>query len=131
MEMERRREGYVEKYMYAEANAWRAVEGVVVDRRISKRLKGKVMSTFVTPACLHGTETLALTEIQQQRRQVCENNWVRKIARVKRADRRRKVELGEETRVQRSLTESLVRSRLQWAGHVERMADDRLPKRVV
>ena len=23
------------------------------------------------------------------------------------------------------------RSRLQWAGHVERMADDRLPKRVV
>ena len=31
--------------------------------------------------------------------------------------------------VHRSLTERLVRSRLQWAGHVERMADDRLPKR--
>ena len=28
-----------------------------------------------------------------------------------------------------SFTERLVRSRLQWAGHVERMADDRLPKR--
>ena len=36
------------------------------------------------------------------------------------------VELREETGVQRSLTERLVRSRLQWAGHVERMADDRL-----
>ena len=24
----------------------------------------------------------------------------------------------------------MLRSRLQWAGHVERMADDRLPKRV-
>ena len=35
------------------------------------------------------------------------------------------VELREETGVQRSLTERLVRSRLQWAGHVERMADDR------
>ena len=59
--------------VHAEANAWRAVEGVMADRRISKRLKGKVMSTFVTPVsrCLHGTETLALTEIQQQRRQVC------------------------------------------------------------
>ena len=54
---------------------------------------------------------------------------VRKIARVTRADRRRMVELREETGVQRSLTERLVRSRLQWAGHVERMADDRLPKR--
>ena len=31
--------------------------------------------------------------------------------------------------MQRSLTERLVRSRLQWVGHVERMADDRLPKR--
>ena len=39
------------------------------------------------------------------------------------------VGLREETGVQRSLTEILVRSRLQWAGHVERMADDRLPKR--
>ena len=31
--------------------------------------------------------------------------------------------------MQRSLTERLVRSRQQWAGHVEMMADDRLPKR--
>ena len=29
------------------------------------------------------------------------------------------------------LDRRLVRSRLQWAGHVERMADDRLPKREV
>ena len=39
------------------------------------------------------------------------------------------VEFREETGVQRSLTERLARSRLQWTGHVERMADDRLPKR--
>ena len=119
----------VRRRVQAGANAWRSVEGVMADRRISNRLKGKVMSTCVTPACLYGTETLALTELQQQRLQVCENNWVRKIARVTRADRRRMVELREETGVQRSLTERLVRSRLQWAGHVERMADDRLPKR--
>ena len=90
---------------------------------------GKVMSTCVTPACLYGTEILALTELQQQRLQVCENNWVREIARVTRADMRRMLELMEMTGGQRGLTERLVRSRLQWAGHVERMADDRLPKR--
>ena len=119
----------VRRRAQAGANPWRSVEGVMADRRISNRLKGKVMSTCVTPACLYGTETLALTELQQQRLQVCENNWVRKIARVTRADRRRMVELREESGVQRSLTERLARSRLQWAGHVERMADDRLPKR--
>ena len=55
-------------------NAWISVEGVMADRRISNRLKGKVMSTCVIPACLYGTETLALTKLQQQRLQVCENN---------------------------------------------------------
>ena len=39
------------------------------------------------------------------------------------------MELREEMGEQRSLTERLVTSRLQWAGHIERMADDRLPKR--
>ena len=103
----------------------------MADRRISKRQKGQGHEHLydVTSACLFGTETLAMTERQQHRLQVCENNWVRKIARVARADRRRMVESREETGVQRSLTERLVRSRLQWAGHVGRMADDRLPKR--
>ena len=85
----------VRRRVQAGANAWRAAEGVMADWRISKRLKSKVMSTCVTPACLYGTETLALTELQQQRLQACENNWVRKIARVTRADRRRMVELGK------------------------------------
>ena len=126
---DRKTERGVRRRVQAGANAWRAVEGVMADRRISKRLKGKVMSTCFTPACLYGTETLALTELQQQRLQVCENNWVRKRARVTRADRRRMVELREETGVQRSLTERLVRSRLQWVGHVERLPGDRLQKR--
>ena len=68
----------------------------MVDRRITEILN--VMSIRVTPACLYGTQTLAMTELQQQRPQVCENNWLQKTARVTRAD-------------------------------VERMADDRLPKR--
>ena len=68
----------VRRRVQAGANAWRAVEEVMADRRITKRLKGKLMRTCVTPACLYGTETLALTELQQQRLQVCENNWVRK-----------------------------------------------------
>ena len=56
----------VGRRVQAGANAWIAVEGVMADRRISKRLKGKVMSTCVTPACLCGTETLVLTELQQK-----------------------------------------------------------------
>ena len=55
------------------------------------------MSTSVVPACLYREETLAMTELQQQRLQVCENNWVRKIARLT----RRAAELREEGRMTR------------------------------
>ncbi len=75
------------------------------------------MSTCVTPACLYGTETLEPTELQQQRLQVCENNWVRTIARVRSTE-----ELDRETGEEQN-TVRLVRSRLQWAGQVGRMAD--------
>ena len=74
-----------------------------------------------------GTDRTTATKVASVRKQ--QFYWVRKIARVTRTDRRRTVELREETEVERSLTDILVRSRLQWAGHVERMADDRLPKR--
>ena len=53
----------VRRRVQAGANAWRTVEGVMADRRISKRLKDKVISTCVTPASLYRTETLALTDI--------------------------------------------------------------------
>ena len=45
---------------------------------VSRKLKGKVLMSCVRPAYLYGLETVALTERQQQRLQVCENNWVRK-----------------------------------------------------
>ena len=50
----------------------------------------------VTSACLFGTETLAMTERQQHRLQVCEHNWIRKIARATWADRSAE-ELDRET----------------------------------
>ena len=64
---------------------------------------------------LYGRETVALTE-QQQQLQVCENNWVRRITRTKRVDRRRMNDLRKEVGMQCSLTGKLVRRRMRWAG---------------
>ena len=113
----------------AGANAWRKVEGVMLDRKISKKLKWKVLRTYVTPACLYGLETVALTEEQQQKLQVCENNWVRRITKTKRVDRRRMNDLRKEVGMQCSLTGRLVRSRMRWAGHLVRMDASKLAKR--
>ena len=74
------------------ANAWINVDGVMMDRKISRKLKGKVL---VVPASIHGLETLALFELQQRKLQVWGNNWIRRIARVKRVERRIMKDLSE------------------------------------
>ena len=89
-----------------------AVEGVMADRRISKRLKGKVMSTCVPPACLYGTDTLNWHWANF-------NNKGYKCAKTTGYENCKSNDGrpannggGEETRMQRSLTERLARSRL-------------------
>ena len=60
-----RSETEVRRRVQAGANAWRQVEGVMSDRHISKKLKGKVLGACVTPAMLYGLETLRVTEKHQ------------------------------------------------------------------
>ena len=45
----------------AGANAWRNVESVIVDRKIPRKLKGKVLDSRLVPASIFGWETLALS----------------------------------------------------------------------
>ena len=85
-------------------NAWRNVEGIILDINVLKKLKGKVLSARVTPACLYGLETVALSEQQQQQLQVCENNWVRRIKRTNRVDKRRMNNPRKEVGIKCSLT---------------------------
>ena len=75
----------------------------MVDRNISRKLKGKVLDSCVVPASTYGLETLALSELHQHKLQVCENNWIRRIAGVKRVERRRTKELREELSWNQSL----------------------------
>ena len=128
MSSEGRSETEVRRRVQTGANAWRQVEGVMSDRHISKKLKGKVLGACVTPAMLYALETISVSEKHQHRLQVCENNWVRRIAGVKRVDRRRMDELREEVGTQKCSMGRLVKSQLKWAGHVERMKEDRLPR---
>ena len=47
----------------------------MVDRKISRILKGEVLDTCVVPASTCGLITLAFSERHQHKLQVCENQW--------------------------------------------------------
>ena len=112
-------------------NAWRKVEGVMGDRNISRKVKGRVLEACVIPACVYALETCAITTNQMNRLQVCENNWVRKIAGVKRVERRRLEELRQEIGLGMTITRKIERARMRWAGHVARMEEGRAPRRAM
>ena len=70
----------------------------MVDRKISRKLKWKVLESCVVPASNYGLKTLALSELQQHKLQVCENNWIRRKAGVRRVERRRMKDLRDEVK---------------------------------
>ena len=100
----------------------------MVDRKISRKLKGKVLDYCVVPASTYGFETLALSELHQHKLQVCENNWIRRIAGVRRVERRRMKDLREVVGTKACIIGKIGKSRMKWAGHMVRMKDDKLPK---
>ena len=42
--------------------SWKKVPGVVCDRKLSAKIKGKMYLSVIRPAMLYGKETMAMTE---------------------------------------------------------------------
>ena len=53
-------------------NGWRRVSGVICDKRLPARVKGKVYSLVVRPAMVYGLETVAVTKKQMEEMEVAE-----------------------------------------------------------
>ncbi|KAK3506415.1 hypothetical protein QTP70_001190 [Hemibagrus guttatus] len=77
----------VKKRVQAGWNGWRKVSGVLCDRKISARIKGKVYRTVVRPAMLYGLETVSLKKRQESELEVAELKMLRFSLGVTRLDR--------------------------------------------
>ena len=67
----------VKKRVHAGWNSWRIMPGVICDRRVPARVKGKVYRVAVRPAMLYGLETVALTKRQEAEMEVAELKMLR------------------------------------------------------
>ena len=57
----------VKERVQAGWNGWRRVLGVICDRRLPARVKGKAYSSVVRPTMVYGLETVAVTKKQVKR----------------------------------------------------------------
>ncbi|KAK3534205.1 hypothetical protein QTP86_004797 [Hemibagrus guttatus] len=109
----------VKKRVQAGWNGWRKVSGVLCDRKISARIKGKVYRTVVRPAMLYGLETVSLRKRQESELEVTELKMLRFSLGVTRLDRIRNEYIRETAHVGR-LGDKVRETRLRWFGHVQR-----------
>ena len=70
-----------------EWNGWRRMSGVICDRRVPARVKGKVYKVAVRTAMLYGLETVALTRRQEAEMEVAELKMLRISLGVTRMDK--------------------------------------------
>ena len=106
------------------------MSGVICDRRVPARVKGKVYKVAVRPAMLYGLETVALTKRQEAEMEVAELKMLRFSLGVTRMDKIRNEyiigtaqvgKFGEKTR----------EARLRWYGHLRRKDEGYIGRRML
>ena len=109
---------------------WKKCSGVLCDKKMPVKLKGKVYRTVVRPAMLYGAETWATTKRQESRIEVNEMRMLRWMCGVTRKDKIRNEHIRGTTKVAQA-SRKITERRLKWYGHVMRMEEDRVVKRVM
>nr|XP_043633667.1 uncharacterized protein LOC122604869 [Erigeron canadensis] len=98
---------------------WRAATGVMCDKRIPLKLKGKFYRVAIRPAMLYGSECWAMTKAQAARVEVAEMRMLRWTCGKTLADRIPTGVFRAELKVG-TITNKLREERLRWFGHVRR-----------
>ena len=120
----------VRKRTQAGWNSWRKVTGVMCDKRMPARLKGKVYNAVIRPAMAYGLETLPLTKRQVMDLEVAEMKMLRWSMGWTRKDRVRNTKIRNLARVEK-MSVKTKQSRLRWFGHVKRRDESYVGKRVL
>ena len=102
---------------------WKRISGILCDRRISLRVKGKVYKKVVGPAMMYGAETWAVKKAHEKKLDVAEMRMLRWMSGVTKMDRIRNERIRGTTKVG-DISKKVQESRLKWYGHVSRREDE-------
>ena len=98
---------------------WKKVSGVLCDKKIPERVKGKVYKVVVQPAMLYATETLPLASRHVRKLETTEMKMCRWTCGHTRKDHVRNDDIRKRLEVE-NISVLCKKSRLRWFGHVKR-----------
>ena len=118
----------VKKRVQAGWNGWRKASGVICDKRLPTRVKGKVYSSVVRPAMVYGLETMAVTKKQMKEMEVAEIKMLRFAMGVTRKHKIRNKYIKSTVKVEQ-LGMKMREGRPRWYGHIMRREKEYVGKR--
>ncbi|KAF3645685.1 putative pre-mRNA-processing factor 6-like [Capsicum annuum] len=102
---------------------WKLASGVLCDKKVPPKLKGKFYRVVVRPALLYGAECWPVKNSHIQRMKVAEMRMLRWMCGLTRGDRVRNETIREKVGVT-SVECKMRKARLRWFGHVKRRGMD-------
>ena len=107
------------------------MKGVMKNRGLGMNIKKVLYEKVIVPTVMYGSELWGMKVGERQKLNVFEMKCLRSMAGVSRLDRFRNEEVRGRTGVRRELADRVDMNVLRWFGHVERMDNERLLKRVL
>ena len=111
-------------------NGWRKISRVICDRRLSNGEKGKVYSSVVRLAMVHGLETVSVTKKHVKEMKVAEMKMLRFAMGVTKKDKIRNEQIMGTVKVEQ-LGMKMREGKLRWYGHVMRRDQEYIGRRVI
>ena len=107
-----------------------AMKGVIKNRKLGMDIKRVLYEKAIVPTVTYGSELRGMKASKRQKMNAFEMKFLRSMAGVSRLDRLRNGELRERSRVRKELVARVDVNVLMWYGHVVRMNNERLTKRL-
>ena len=108
-----------------------AMKGIINNRGLGMNVKRVLYEKVIVPTVTYGSELWGMKVSERRRLNVFEMKCLRSMAGVSRLDRIRNEEVRERTGMRKELADRVDMNVLRWFGHVERMDNERLTKRVM
>ncbi|XP_047469126.1 uncharacterized protein LOC125025194 [Penaeus chinensis] len=99
-------------------NNWMKVTGVICDRRVPIRLKGKVYREVVRPAVTYGLGAAALKQVEEKKLDVTEMKMLRWMSGVTLLDRISNEDIRGSVKAV-EISKKVQEARLRWVGHLK------------
>jgi len=107
------------------------LNGILWDQRISKDNKRRIYNAVVKSILTYGCEVWQLKKRTQDMLRATEMDFWRRSAGISRRDRVRNDRVRQIMEVENDIVFDIMTKQLVWYGHVNRMTEERLPKKML